>query len=298
MSKTTTYRKLFERIWNSRTIIIWRDVARSASGMIGLCIVIIYLLITLAAPLIVPYDPDEFGDWKTLQPPSQSHPFGTDNLGRDVFTRTLLGGRIAIPVTIAATMLAMIWGGTVGVFLALTGGKIDAVVMRMVEVLQSIPRLLLLLMIVSAVGNGMWILLLTLGFFYGVPAIRVMRGAALSFVAFDFITAARARGERRSAIIVHELLPNILDVFLIEAAIRWSAMLIAFSSLSFLGFGVVPPKPDWGLMIAMSRGVLVVAPWVMLFPVAAISIFVIGINLLANSLAKVVGVGRIQRIPV
>lgn len=295
---TATHQRPLERVWNSRTFETWKDVGRSASGLIGLSIVVLYLLITLASPVVVPYGPNEFDARAVLQPPSRQHPFGTDGLGRDIFTRTLLGGRVVIPVTLAATVLAMTWGGLLGVLLAVVGGKGDEVLMRAVDALLSIPRLLFLLMIVSTVGNGAWVLLLMLGFFYGVPVIRIVRAAALDFVALDFVTAARARGEGRMAIIRHELLPNIIDVIVIEGAVRWSSMLLAFSSLSFLGFGVTPPEPDWGLMIAASRGWLAVAPWVMLFPVAALGILVTGITLMANALAKAVGLDRVRRAPV
>lgn len=269
-----------------------KGLARRGSGVIGLSIVVIYIVITVFSPLLSPHDPNEFDMSAILQRPSQAHPFGTDALGRDVLSRTLQGGRVAIPVTIGATLLAMMWAGATGIFLALAGGKLDELFMRIVDVLLSIPRLLFLLMVASALGSGSPVLLFTLAFLYGIPVIRVARAATLEFVALEFITAARARGENRWGIIFHELAPNIQSVLIVEASMRWSAMLLAFSSLSFLGFGVAPPQSDWGLMIAMSRGVLAVAPWATLFPVAAITILVIGINLLANAIAAMGGVEK------
>ena len=123
-------------------------------------------------------------------------------------------------------------------------------------------------------------------FFYGIPVIRMARAATKDVVALDFVTAARARGESRLTIVKKELFPNVLDVLLVEGAMRWSWMLLAFSSLSFLGFGVAPPTPDWGLMISDSRGYLAIAPWTALAPVAALSSPIIGINLSADALAK------------
>jgi peptide/nickel transport system permease protein len=279
------------------TLEAWRGIRASPSGLVGLCIVGMYLVITACSPLIVRYDPNEFDVSAVLQRPSLKHVFGTDGLGRDVFTRTLLGGRIAIPLTITATVLAMTWGGLLGTFLALTGGTVDGVVMRIVDAVLSIPRLLVLLLTINALGTGPLSVILTLGFFYSIPVIRIARVAALAFVAADFVTAARARGESRLSIMSRELVPNTRDVFIVEGAMCWSSMLLAFSSLSFLGVGATPPQPDWGLMIATNRGVLAVAPWAVAFPIGAISILVIAMTLLANSLAGSVGTGAIQRIP-
>jgi peptide/nickel transport system permease protein len=121
--------------------------------------------------------------------------------------------------------------------------------MRVVDALLSIPWLLFLLLIVSVVGSDLWLLIITLGFFYGIAVIRIARAATLNFVAREFILAARARGEKKSTVVMREWLPNVLDVLLVEGAMRWSWMLLAFSSLSFLGFGVAPPTPDWGVFL-------------------------------------------------
>ncbi|MDE2915209.1 MAG: ABC transporter permease [Paracoccaceae bacterium] len=234
----------------------------------------------------------------TLVGPSSEHWFGTDNLGRDVFTRSVLGGRQALLVTTVGTVLAITWGGLLGILLGFVGGWLDEFLMRLVDAFLCLPWILVLLLIVVIVGFGPSVMILTLGFFFGVPVIRMARAATHDVVALDFVTAARARGESRSTIIWRELLPNVLDVLLVEGAMRWSWMLLTFSSLSFLGFGVAPPTPDWGLMISNARGYISIAWWAAVAPIVALSSLIIGINLFADALAKTLGIDRAQKAPV
>ncbi|MCB0096242.1 MAG: ABC transporter permease [Caldilineaceae bacterium] len=271
---------------------IWLGLRRSPSGMVGLCIVLLHICLAVAAPYVVPYDPVEFDTAAIRAAPSAEHLFGTDKLGRDVFTRTLLGGRIALLVTIVGTGLAITWGGLLGITLAYVAGIVDEAVMRLVDAILALPRLLILLLIASLFGTDTGVLILALGFLFGVAVIRIARATTLDFVARDFVLAAYAMGAPRRTIIFRELLPNALDILLVEGALRWSWMLLAFSALSFLGFGVAPPTPDWGLMIANSRDVLALAPWATFFPIAAISTQIIGVNLLAGALAKAIGLDR------
>ena len=268
------------------------------SGLVGLILVVFHVVLAIGSPAIAPYDFRELSAQVILNAPSSEHWFGTDNLGRDVFTRTMLGGRQALVVTTVATVLAITWGGMSGVLLGLVGGRLDELLMRVVDAFLSLPWILVLLLIVVMVGSGPGVLILTLGFFYGIPVIRMARAATHDVVAVDFVTAARARGESRSTIVRRELLPNVLDVLLVEGAMRWSWMLLAFSSLSFLGFGVSPPTPDWGLMISDARNFMSFAPWAALAPVVALSSLIVGINLSADALAKALGIDRAQKAPV
>ena len=268
------------------------------SGLVGLILVAFHVVLAIVSPAIAPYDFRELSAQIILNAPSSEHWFGTDNLGRDVFTRTMLGGRQALFVTTISTVLAITWGGLLGVLLGLVGGRLDELLMRLVDAFLSMPWILVLLLIIVMVGTGPGVLIPTLGFFYGIPVIRMARAATHDVVALDFVTAARARGEARSTIVRRELLPNVLDVLLVEGAMRWSWMLLAFSSLSFLGFGVTPPTPDWGLMISDARGFMSFAPWAALAPVVALSSLIIGINLTADALAKTLGIDRAQKAPV
>ena len=268
------------------------------SGRVGLVLVAFHVVLALVSPVLAPYDFKEVSHQVILNAPSSEHWFGTDDLGRDVFTRTILGGRQALLVTTIATVLAITWGGLLGVLIGLVGGRLDELLMRLVDAFLALPYILVLLLIVAIVGFGPGVLILNLGFFYGIPVIRMARAATHDVVALDFITAARARGERQSTIVWRELGPNVLDVLLVEGAMRWSWMLLAFSSLSFLGFGVAPPTPDWGLMISNARSVMSIAPWAVLAPVVALSSLIIGINLSADALAKALGIDRAQKAPV
>lgn len=277
--------------------ILWEMVARP-SGALGLGLVLGHCIIALISPYIVPYDSKAMNALLMLNGPSTMHWLGTDHLGRDILTRVLLGGREALLVTGIATPLAIAWGGFVGIFFGLVGGRVDEIMMRVVDAFLALPWILKMLVLIVTFGSGIGVLIPTLAFFYGIPVIRIARATAHDVVARDFISAARARGHGRMTIIRRELLPNVLDSLMVEGAMRWSWMLLAFSSLSFLGFGVSPPTPDWGLMIADARGFMSFAPWAVLAPVIALSSLIIGINLSADALAKTLGIDRAQKAPV
>lgn len=277
---------------------VLRDLVARPSGAVGLALVLLHLALAVSSPWLATHDYKAVSTTLMLLPPGADHWFGTDHLGRDVFTRTLLGGREALLVTLVATPVAVLWGGLLGVYLGLVGGRLDDVLMRVVDALLSLPWILKMLLLIVTFGSGVGVLIPTLAFFYGVPVIRIARAAAHNVVARDFVLAARARGHGRLAVIRRELLPNVLDALMVEGAMRWSWMLLAFSSLSFLGFGVSPPTPDWGLMVADARSYLPIAPWAGLFPIVALSSLIIGINLAADALAKAVGVDRAQKAPI
>ncbi len=282
----------------STLLAVLSAMASRPSGLVGLILVAFHIALAIVSPALAPYDFRELSAQIILNEPSSEHWFGTDNLGRDVFTRTMLGGRQALLVTTISTILAIIWGGLLGVLLGLVGGRLDELLMRLVDAFLCLPWILVLLLIVVMVGSGPAVLIPTMGFFYGIPVIRMARAATHDVVVLDFVTAARARGEARSTIVRRELLPNVLDVLLVEGAMRWSWMLLAFSSLSFLGFGISPPTPDWGMMISNSLSIMSLAPWTALAPVVALSSLIIGINLSADALAKAVGIDRAQKAPI
>ena len=274
------------------------DVVSRPSGAIGLFLVVFHIVLALTSPYLVPFDYREMNASFMLSGPTSTYWLGADHLGRDVLSRTLLGGREALLVTAIATPIAVMWGGFIGILLGLVGGRIDEVLMRIVDAFLSLPWILKMLVLIVTFGTGMLVLIPTLAFFYGIPVIRIARAATHDVVARDFVSAARARGHKRMTIIRLELLPNVLDTLMVEGAMRWSWMLLAFSSLSFLGFGVSPPTPDWGLMIADARGFMSFAPVGVIAPVVALSSLIIGINLTADSLAKALGIDRAQKAPV
>lgn len=272
-------------------------ISRRPSGAAGLLIVVIHIAIALLSPLVVPHDPAFQDSAAMQQSPSAVHLLGTDRLGRDVLSRTLLGGREAMVISTAATIIALVWGGLLGIVLALVGGRLDMVVMRCVDALMSIPWILLVMLFVTALGTGTAALIPVLGFSYGLSVVYLARSATLDFVARDFVLAAQARGESRWTIATMELLPNVRDSLAVQGAMQWSWIFLAVSSLSYLGMGVAPPTPDWGQMIADSRGIMQTAPWTVIWPMAALSSLIIGINLAVDAWAKVLGIDRIQRAP-
>ena len=283
-----TFQKIYEVI---------KTMASKPSGLIGLIILSFHVLLAITSPLYVPYDYKAIDPTLMLNPPSSEFWFGTDSLGRDVFTRTILGGRTALTVTFFGSLIALLWGGSLGIFCGLVGGKIDDIVMRIIDAFLSIPWILAMLLIVSLLGTTTLVLIPALGFFYGKGIVRVARAATHDVIAKDFIVSARARGHSNLSIIWNEILPNVRDAIMVEGAMRWSWMLLGFSSLSFLGFGVSPPTPDWGLMISNARGLMSFAYWAVLAPIFGLSSLIIGINLTADAFAKALGIDRSTKAP-
>ena len=277
---------------------IIRTMASKPSGLIGLSILLFHVILAITSPLYVPYDYKAIDPTLMLQAPSSEYWFGTDSLGRDVFTRTILGGRTALTVTFFGSLIALVWGGALGIFCGLVGGKIDDVVMRIIDAFLSIPWILAMLLIVSLLGTTTLVLIPALGFFYGKGIVRVARAATHDVIAKDFIVSAKARGHSNLSIIWNEILPNVRDAIMVEGAMRWSWMLLGFSSLSFLGFGVSPPTPDWGLMISNARGLMSFAYWAVLAPIFGLSSLIIGINLTADAFAKALGIDISTKAPV
>ncbi|MCX7323067.1 MAG: ABC transporter permease [Hyphomicrobiales bacterium] len=278
----------------SRIVSVICEVLSRPSGFIGLFLVIAHVLLALFSPIFAPFDFKAMNANAILSPPDATHWLGTDQLGRDILTRTIMGGRQAILVTAIATPLAVAWGGLLGIYLGLAGGRLDDILMRVVDAFLALPWILKMLLMIVTFGTGVSVLIPTLAFFYGIPVIRIARAATQNIVARDFVLAARARGHSRVSIMRKELFGNVLDALMVEGAMRWSWMLLAFTSLSFLGFGVSPPTPDWGLMIADSRNFMAIAPWPAFAPVIALSSLIIGINLTADALAKALGIDRAQ----
>ena len=286
-------KNIFEKVYE-----VIKTMASKPSGLIGLTILGFHVILAITSPLYVPYDYKAIDPSLMLTPPSSEFWFGTVNLGRDVFTRTILGGRTALTVTFFGSLIALLWGGSLGIFCGLVGGKIDDVVMRVIDAFLSIPWILAMLLIVSLLGTTTLVLIPALGFFYGKGIVRVARAATHDVIAKDFIVSARARGHSNMSIIWNEILPNVRDAIMVEGAMRWSWMLLGFSSLSFLGFGVSPPTPDWGLMISNARGLMSFAYWAVLAPIFGLSSLIIGINLTADAFAKALGIDRSTKAPV
>ncbi|MCX4460207.1 ABC transporter permease (plasmid) [Streptomyces sp. NBC_01340] len=272
----------------------WRTVRSSRAALIGLAIVAVHILIALLAPLLTSYDPIANDSSHALLGPGWNHWAGTDQYGRDVLARVLYGGRYALGVSVAATVVTVALGTVVGCAAALRGGWFDDVLGRVLDAVLAVPSILALLVVVTALGTGPAVIVLAIAVVYVPQVVRVVRGAALAVVPADYVTAARARGEGTWSILRREVLPNITDVVCVEFAMRASWVVLLISSLSFLGFGADPPTPDWGLMVAENRTAITVVPMASLAPIIALATLVVGLNLAADGLSKAWGVDRIR----
>jgi peptide/nickel transport system permease protein len=265
---------------------------RSWSLTIGLVLVGIVVVVSLLAPALSPYSATAQSAADAIQQPSAHHLLGTDQLGRDVLTRVLYGGRFALLIALVAAVLSVGIGTILGCFAAYRRGLPDDALMRVLDAVLSVPAILFLLVIVAVFGNGWVIMVMAATLVYFPAVVRVIRAAASAIVGLDFVTAARARGEGFWPIARREILPNILDVIMVEFAMRASWVVLLISSMSFLGFGANPPTPDWGLMVAENRALLAVVPMATVGPIIALAVLIIGLNLAADGFAKSRGIDR------
>ncbi|MBS3825550.1 ABC transporter permease [Candidatus Bipolaricaulota bacterium] len=260
-------------------------------GFAGLVIILFWIAISILAPYITPYGPTDFSTDKFVGP-SLQHPFGTDRWGRDVFTRVVAGSRTAFSLALSATFLGLVGGTSLGLSAAYFGGWIEEVLGRLMDILMSFPALLIAMFVLGVLGPGTINVIIVIGIAHTPRIGRVARSATLQVKNQEFVEAARVRGESDLYIMGAEILPNILDTLGVEAAIRFAYSIFLSASLGFLGLGVQPPTPDWGLMISESRSYLQVAPWLAIFPALAIASMVLGANFLAEGLEEVTGGGQ------
>lgn len=265
----------------------WARLRRNPTAVIGLVIVITYLLLALVGVWIAPYAYTEQHLSDALQPPSMRYWFGTDQFGRDILSRVIVGSRSMIILALGATALALVLGAGTGIVAAYFGGWTDEILMRITDVLLAFPALLLALLILSTLGSAMIYLIICIGVVFAPAIARVVRSVVLELRTREFVEAARMIGSSHSRIMRREILPNLLSTLLVEAAIFFGYAILIGSGLGFLGMGVQPPSPDWGLQVNDGRNFLLTAPWVVLFPALAISSLVIGINFLADGLEQV-----------
>ncbi|WP_332898782.1 MULTISPECIES: ABC transporter permease [unclassified Haladaptatus] len=264
-----------------------RKFRRNKKAMIGLTIVLTLVLTAVAAPAIIPHSYQETNIPDRAQPPSLEHPFGTDDIGRDIFSRVIMGTRISLKVGFGSIIAALTAGTIIGTVSGYYGGLVDEVLMRMMDALMSFPPILLALTVMVVIGPDLNNVILALGFVYTPYIARVARSAALSVRNESFVDAATARGESDSFIIFREVLPNCLAPLLVQGSINIAFAMLQEASLSFLGLGTQPPNPSWGLMIDTGRDFIQTAPWMIIFPGMAIAITVIGFNMLGDGLRDV-----------
>ena len=274
--------------------VYWRRLRRRPAALTGTVIFCAFLFLAVFGPWVAPYDYQAQDAELRLEAPTLAHPFGTDQFGRDVFSRIIVGTRNIFLLGGFGTLVAVMIGTTIGLSSGYVGGVVDEVVMRLLDVLLSFPSLLLALVLLSTVGPSNLNIVLVVAILYIPMVARVVRSMVLDLKNKEFVEAARIRGERRSYVLFREILPNALPPLLVEASMRFSYSIFLVASLGFLGLGVQPPSPDWGLQINEARNFFRSAPWTLLFPAFTIALLVIATNLMSDGLRQVMlpGGGR------
>jgi len=264
----------------------WARFRKKHLAVAGAVIVLFLYLVAIFAPVLTPYNPVTHGDIPGARylAPSVNHPLGTDKFGRDVMTRMFYGSRVSLSIGFLAVSLSIILGSLIGALSGYTGGIVDTVIMRIVDALMAIPRLFLLLTCIALFSQSILLIIILLGATGWMSAARLVRGQVLAIKKRDYIVAAEALGVSRNRIIFTHLIPNVLTVIIVSATLRIGGVILTEASLSFLGLGIPPPTPSWGMMVFEGRDVLLNAWWVSTFPGLAIVTTVIGFNLLGDGL--------------
>ena len=284
------------RAWNG-VIAFFTLVLRTNTGRIGLAVVTVHVVLALIGPWITPFPPTEYHIQDQYSSPNSTYWLGTDEKGRDVFSRVLAGARSIIWIATAGTILGVTLGTIVGVTSGYLGGRTDQVIMRIVDWFLAVPSLLLAILVINMATQRLpnvdesIIIIGIIGISFMPNNSRVIRSATLAIKPLEFVQSARLRGEPTLYIMFREVLPNVLPVVGVEATIRLSFALLLTAGLGFLGLGVQPPEPDWGKMVSENAIILDVAPLASLAPGIAMASLVVGINLLAD------GIRQAQNLP-
>ncbi len=260
-----------------------RAMVGGVAGKLGILLLLLGAGVAILGPYFSPYSPTALVSLP-LDPPSADHWLGTDQLGRDILSRVLHGGRSVLILAALAVVVTFAIGGPLGLLVGYRGGTFDALVSRLADVMMSVPPLILVLIFVFVVGSSNLSIVLLTGLVTAPRVFRIVRGATQSVAEQDYVLAARARGERTADIIGRELLPNVTGPLLTEAAIRLNFSIMFIATLNFLGLGVQPPSSDWGLMVSEGRVYLGQSPLISVVPALAIAVLTIGINLVSDQI--------------
>lgn len=273
--------------WGRRLFWYLRNLYAKPAAAVGASIFLIFLLTALFGPVLAPHGANEQISSDARQAPSGAHWFGTDHLGRDVLSRVLYGASEVLLLSGTGTLLALFCGTIVGLLSGYRGGWFDETIMRLFDSLLALPALLLSLLLLGILGPSQFSVLIVILIVYTPIVSRVVRSVVLSVKSRGFVEAARLRGESQGWILFREILPHVLPVLAVEAAVRFSYGIFLVASLGFLGVGVQPPSPNWGLMVKEARQNINQTPWALIYPALAISLVVIGTNLMADGLKRV-----------
>ena len=266
----------------SQSAEIWRRFKKSKTAIIGLIMLSVLVLLAIFADVITPYDAEKSDAANRLQLPSWEHLFGTDELGRDIFTRIAMGTRISLLVGIVSVTVSAVGGIILGSLAGYYGGKVDTLIMRFVDIWMAIPSLLLNITIVAVLGVGLQNVMIAIGISSIPGYCRTIRASILSIKSSDFIEASKACGASDLYLIATHIIPNSLAPLIVQATLRMGASILVCASMSFMGLGVVPPTPEWGAMLSTGRSFLRDYPHLCTFPGAAIMYTVLAMNLLGD----------------
>lgn len=266
------------------SLLVWNRFKRNRLALVGLAIVLTMMIVSLAAPLIAPYDPVSIDVRNVFSPPSRSHPFGTDELGRDVLSRMIWGSRVSLQVGFLAVSIAIMIGTILGSLAGYYGGRLDSVIMRFVDIMLAFPTLFLILSVITIVEPSIYNIMIIIGLTGWMDVARLVRAEFLTLKERDFVYAAKALGASNLRIIFSHILPNALSPVFVAATFGIAGAILIESGLSFLGLGVQPPNPSWGNIITSGKDNIEVAWWLSLFPGLAILITVLSYNLVGEGL--------------
>jgi peptide/nickel transport system permease protein len=268
--------------------------ARGHKGFLfGGIVLLLIISMALLAPVLAPHDPYHQDLSKRLTPPiwhekgTWDHALGTDNLGRDYLSRLIYGARISLIIGVAAMLISGVIGTTMGVLAGFFGGRVDMVVNAMMTTRLALPIMLVALAVVALVGGSLQIVVLVLGLMIWNRFALVMRASTQQLRSMDYVSAAKAAGCSTPRIILTEVMPNIMNNLIVVATLEITRAILIEASLSFLGMGVQPPLPSWGLMVAEAKGFMLFSPWMIAIPGAAIFILVLSINLLGDGIRDI-----------
>ncbi len=264
--------------------VFWPRLKRNRLAMAGLSVVLLLFAISIFAPFIAPYHPNEINAWHVLSPPSWQHWLGTDELGRDLFSRVLFGARISLKVGFVAIGIAVLLGSLVGLLAGYYGGWVDTILMRFVDIMLCFPAFFLILAIITFLEPSIWYIMAVIGLTGWMGVARLVRAEVLSIREMDYILAARCIGCSDLRIMLRHIMPNALSPVLVAATLGVAGAILTESALSFLGIGVQPPTPSWGNILTSGKDYIEFAWWLSLFPGLAILITVLAYNLLGEGI--------------
>lgn len=263
------------------------SISRSPGLFVGLIIIAIWVISAALAPWVAPHEPTAMGVGPVTTAPSWQHWFGTDEYGRDILSRVVHGGRYVLVIAPASTLLGLVLGTLIGLISAYGGSWLDEAIMRFLDAIMAFPIVVLALLALTVLGSSTLNVILVIGLVFAPLIARTARSAALIEVRKEYVEAARLRGESYAYILAVEIAPNIRGPLMVEGTIRLGYAVFTSATLGFLGLGVQPPAPDWGVMVSASRSLLTTAPWAVLAPALAIAAVVIGFSLIADGLKDV-----------